>query len=77
MTSDYVIMSIKSCPEVGNDEKIILCGFGGRSMSVFEVIEGGGGSQRPPSGRLPSRSWILKCLICFLPNKRRCSYLTS
>ena len=47
MTSDYVIVPIKSCPEVGNDEKIILCGFGGRSRSVFEVIEGGGGSQRP------------------------------
>ena len=42
-----------SCPEVGDDEKIILCGFGGRSMSVFEVIEGR--SLRYPSGRLPSR----------------------
>ena len=52
MTSDDVIVSIKSCPEVGNDEKIILCGFGGRSKSVFEVIEGG--FQRPPSGRLPN-----------------------
>ena len=47
MTSDYVIVPIKSCPEVGNDEKIILCGFGGRSMSVFEVIEGGGVSEAP------------------------------
>ena len=75
MTSDDVIMSIKSCPEVGNDEKIILCGFGGRSVSVFEVIEGA--SQSFPSGRLPSRSWILNCLICFLRNKRRCSHLTS
>ena len=54
MTSDYVIVPIKSCPEVGNDEKIILCGFGGRSMSVFEVIEGGGGGLRgpPPVGCL-------------------------
>lgn len=42
-----------SCPEVGDDEKIILCGFGGRSMRVFEVIEGR--SLRSPSGRLPSR----------------------
>ena len=42
-----------SCPEVGDDEKIILCGFGGRSMSVFEVIAGR--SLRYPSGRLPSR----------------------
>ena len=48
MTSDYVIVPIKSCPEVGNDEKIILCGFGGRSMSVFEVIEGGEGVSEAP-----------------------------
>ena len=42
MTSDYVIVPIN-----GNYEKIILCGFGGRSMSVFEVIEGGGVSEAP------------------------------
>ena len=42
-----------SCSEVGDDEKIILCGFGGRSMSVFEVIEEI--SLRPPSCQLPSR----------------------
>ena len=45
MTSDYVIVSIKLCPEVGNDEHIIVCNFGGRRMSGFEVIGGGGGLQ--------------------------------
>ena len=49
-----------SCPEVGDDEKIILCGFGGRSMSVFEVIEGR--SLRSPSGRLPSRIDLLRSI---------------
>ena len=43
MTSDYVIVSIKLCPEVGNDEYIIVCNFGGRRMSGFEVIGGGEG----------------------------------
>ena len=43
MTSDYVIVSIKLCPEVGNDEYVIVCNFGGRRMSGFEVIGGGGG----------------------------------
>ena len=44
MTSDNVIVSIKSiklCSEVGNDEYINLCYFGGRRISGFEVIEGG------------------------------------
>ena len=39
--SDYVIVSIKLCPEVGNDEYIIVCNFGGRRISAFKVIEGG------------------------------------
>ena len=33
MTLFYVIVSIKLCPEVGNDEYIIVCNFGGRRMS--------------------------------------------
>ena len=33
--------------EVGNDEYIIVCNFGGRRMSGFEVI-GGGAPRRPP-----------------------------
>ena len=44
MTSDNLIVAIKSiklCSEVGNDEYINLCYFGGRRISGFEVIEGG------------------------------------
>ena len=44
MTSDYFFVSTKLCPEVGNDKYMVLCNFGGRSMSGFDVIEGGGGS---------------------------------
>lgn len=32
-------MSIKLCLDFGNDEHIILCNFGGRIMSDFEVVE--------------------------------------
>ena len=41
MTSDYVIMSIKLCPVVGNNEYIIVCDFVGRKMGGIEVLEGG------------------------------------
>ena len=41
MTSDYVIMSIKLCPVVGNNEYIIVCDFVGRRMCGIEVLEGG------------------------------------
>ena len=44
VTSDYIILSIKLSPEVGNDEII----FGGHSMSGFEVIEGGPLEPSPP-----------------------------
>ena len=47
MTSYSVIVSIKLCPEFGNDGYIIMCNFGGRSMSGVE-IRGGGGPSRPP-----------------------------
>ena len=50
MTSDYVIVSIKLCPEAGNDEWFVLCNFIGCSISSFEVIGegwGGGGSGGP------------------------------
>ena len=40
MTSDYVIMSIKLCPVVGNNEYIIVCDFVSRRMSGFEVVVG-------------------------------------
>ena len=39
MTPDYVIASIKLCPEAGNDECFVLCNFIGCSMSGLEVIE--------------------------------------
>ena len=50
MTSYSVIVSIKSCPEFGNDGYISMCNFGGRSMSGVEIIGGGGGGgpSRPP-----------------------------
>ena len=38
MTSNYVILSIMSLLEVENDKYIIMCNFGGRNMSDFEVI---------------------------------------
>ena len=41
MTSDYVIVSIKLPPKIGNDEYIFLSKFGDRSTSDLEVIEGG------------------------------------
>ena len=35
-----------------NDEYIIVCNFGGRRMSGFEVIGGGeGGGSKAPAGR--------------------------
>ena len=50
MTSYSVIVSIKSCPEFGNDGYIIMCNFGGRSMSGVEIIAGeGGGAFEAPS----------------------------
>ena len=49
MTSEYVIVSI-ICPEVGNDEYIILLKFGGRSVSSFEDMEGVLSSVPPVAG---------------------------
>ena len=47
MTSDYVIVSIKLCPEAGNDGWFVLCNFIGCSISSFEVLgEGWGGGGR-------------------------------
>ena len=51
MTSDNVIVSIKLCPEVGNDESIVVCNFGGHRMSGFKVLEGGPPSPLPPVRR--------------------------
>ena len=46
MSSIYVIVSIQLCLKVGKDEYIAESIFGGRRMSIFEVIgeEGGGGA---------------------------------
>ena len=44
MTSNYVILTITSFLEVENDKYIIMCNFGGRYMSGFEVI---GGPSKP------------------------------
>ena len=48
MTSDNVIVSIKLCPEAGNDESIDVCNFSGHRMSGFEVLEAGPPSPLPP-----------------------------
>lgn len=40
-------MSAKLCLGVGNDEHVILCNFGDRSISSFEVIKGT--PAKPPS----------------------------
>ena len=50
MTSTYAIVSIQLCLKVGKDEYIVESIFGGRRMSIFEVIGegGGGGSPRSP-----------------------------
>ena len=50
MTSYSVIVSIKLCPEFGNDGYIIMCNFGGRSMSGVEIIGGGGAFEAPSVG---------------------------
>ena len=48
MTSDYTIVPIKLCLDVGNDEYIILCTFGRRIMSGFEVKQGDRQIKQPP-----------------------------
>ena len=48
MTSIYAIVSIQLCLKVGKDEYIVESIFGGRRISGFEVIGGGGGGLRGP-----------------------------
>ena len=38
MTSNYVIVAIKLCLDVVNDDYIILWNFGGNVMSGFKAI---------------------------------------
>ena len=45
MTSENVVVSIKLCLKVGNDECTVVCKFGGHRMSGFEVLEGSPRSQ--------------------------------
>ena len=47
MTSNYIIVPIKLCVDVGNDKYIILCTFGSRIMSGFEGKQGGPPKQPP------------------------------
>jgi len=58
MTSHYVIVSIKLSLEVGNDEYVVQCNFDGHSMTVFEVIEvgGGGGASKAPRSQEATRT---------------------
>ena len=44
MTPDYVIVSIKLCPDVGNDEYIIVCNFSGGDLRGPPVT----GSKKSP-----------------------------
>lgn len=48
MTSDYIIALIELSLNVGNDEYIVQCNFGGHSTSGVEVIEGGRLKPPPP-----------------------------
>lgn len=48
MTSDYIIALIELSLNVGNDEYIVQCNFGGHSTSGVEVIEGGRLEPLPP-----------------------------
>ena len=66
MTSYYVIVTTKLCSEVGNDEYIVLCIFGGRGMSGFEVIENRLLELKKMTFWLPSSSSMLKLHILTL-----------
>lgn len=59
MTLIYVIVSIKLRQQVANDECFVLCNLGGRSISGFEVIEGGLWSLLPvaKSEKKPRAEW--------------------
>ena len=67
MTSIYVIVSIQLCLKVGKDEYIVESIFGGRRMSIFEVIgEGGGVSEVPPPLSLfDCLFWMLQAMQDF------------
>ena len=51
MESDYVIVSTKLCPEVGNDEYIVLCNFGAIVCTVLKLWRGASKLKPPFPGR--------------------------
>ena len=52
--TDCVIVSIKLCQDVENDEYIILCNFGGHITRSFGVIEVSLWHPSPPPPPFPS-----------------------
>ena len=68
-----MIVSIKLCLDVRNDEYIILCNFGDRTTSGFEVIERGllgsppvAASEKKPSlNRVRVNDWLpeVECIL--------------
>ena len=69
MTSDYTIVPIKLCLDVGNDEYIILCTFGRRIMSGFEVKQEDRQSnppKHPPKGKKSKKSFVNRVRYIFL-----------
>ena len=61
MTSYYVTVSIKVFLNAGNDEYIILCNFGGRTIvSGFEVIDGGLQEPCPPVAKQQQQQQQIK-----------------
>ena len=82
MTSDYIIALIELSPNVGNDEYIVQCNFGGHSTSGVEVIEGGplDSWNRGQVWKVASKrkSWtLLNFHVYVSPFKNRLSYITS
>ena len=80
MTSNYIIVPIKLCLDVGNDKYIILCTFGSRIMSGFEGKHGGPPKQppRPQAFKWQEKQKMLglnRVRYIFLANKDYCCYL--
>ena len=66
MTSTYAIVSIQLCLKVGKDEYIVESIFGGRRMSIFEIIgEGEGVSEVPPLLLFDCLFWMLQAMQDF------------
>ena len=59
MISDYVTVSIKSCPEDGDANYIIVWKFSGRRVSCLEDIDSGFLEPPPQSGKPKKKTvWI-------------------